>query len=176
MRVGAHFPKHGKTVHFGHEQIEQHDRGSEGLEQIERAAPVFCRHGEPALAFDQPTHHEADGRIVLDHQNGGLLPLRAELVEDRQQLGAVHGLDQIVGGTEGDAGGFQVVHHGEEDDRDGGQLGVGLELGEKVPAIDFRHEGAENDDIGMKLLRAVPALLAGHADDQVALPAEQLME
>ena len=66
------------------------------------------------------------------------------LAQDRRQALPVHGLGHEIGGAQWDRH-AALVENGHHDHRYVTQLGVGLELLERSPAIQLRHHHVERD-------------------------------
>ena len=73
LRTGADLPAHVDARHLRKHHVEQHEVGRDGVEQVERLAPVSSDLHPEALSAKSDREGLHEGVLVLDDQHRQLL-------------------------------------------------------------------------------------------------------
>ena len=140
-----------EPIHFWHHEVEQDECGVEGLESLEGEAAVGGGANVPAFFAQCSGELIAGGVVVFDDEDETGFGQEAESFHDGAEALPVDGFGQIIGDAEGHAH-FAIIGHGDEDNRDVGGSGVGLEFGDDRPSVHAWHHDIGGD--GHRLVAA----------------------
>ncbi len=86
FRVGLERVQDRPAVHLRHHHVEQDGAGRVPAGEVEPRGAVGGRHGRETLPFEEPDRQVALRRIVVDHQDGGMLARNGTVACRRKSL------------------------------------------------------------------------------------------
>jgi len=134
-----------KPVHLGHHQVQQDQIGSILRHPPQANLPVCRIDDAPTVPLQDAPQQLARGVVILDDQNPAGRPIIS--LHHMEQSLPVNRFGEVISGPQGKALVLVLLDRG-HDDRDIDQTGIGLEFGQHVPSVHYRHTDVEDDDVG----------------------------
>ena len=153
LGVGAQTVDHAEAVEARHDEVQQKDVGTIGLNGL-KAGHAIERGIQREFRFRQDlAQHIRDVGIVIHHENVFLPAKRGtgDAVERIPDRDGIERLEQVSRRAQSEAEGF-IIDDGEQDDRDVGSGRICFQIVKDLPAIHAGHEDIQQD--GLRLLFA----------------------